>query len=249
MIIRANVSIVIVLAALAGSMGAAAQVFADIEAGAAFPGYNAVRIPSETGTLFSLAEETPSGAVPVMRIRAGYTVGGRHSFSVLAAPLLVRGSGRLDENVDFGGTGFSAGSEIETLYRFDSYRISWQWLFYNNGGLSIGAGLTGKLRSADISVMGDEGFARRSDLGVVPLINFRMQWKLMSAYSFLLDGDALWSPYGRAEDVLVAFQYHKDDDTDFRIGYRILEGGSDGGGNVYTFALFHYVTAGMRMRL
>jgi len=33
-----------------------------------------------------------------------------------------------------------------------------------------------------------------------------------------------------------------------RLGYRVLEGCSDGGGNVYTFALFHYITAGVTVR-
>ena len=232
-----------------GIPGLWAGVFADIEAGAAISGYNDVRIPSSTGTSFSLARQTPSGAVPVLRLRTGYAFKSGHSVSVLAAPLLVRGSGTLDENVSFGTTVFSADSRVESLYRFDSYRISWQWRFFERDGLSLAAGLTGKVRSADISLMGEDGYSRRSDLGVVPLINFRVQWKFVPSYSLLLDGDALWSPYGRAEDVLVAFQYHKDEDTDYRIGYRVLEGGSDGGGNVYTFALFHYLTAGIRMRL
>lgn len=30
--------------------------------------------------------------------------------------------------------------------------------------------------------------------------------------------------------------------------YRLLEGGSDGGGSVYTFSMFHYASAGVRYR-
>ncbi len=55
----------------------------------------------------------------------------------------------------------------------------------------------------------------------------------------------LASPYGRAEDANLAFQYRYSNDALFRIGYRVLEGGSDGGGNVYTFAAFHFITAGI----
>ncbi len=226
-----------------------ADIFTDIESGVAITGYNDVRIPADGGTPLSLARETPSSPVPIIRLRIGYTFSDTHSLSLLAAPLLVRGSGRLDEAVQYRDTLFSAGSEVESLYRFDSYRLSWQWNFLRSDTLSLGAGLTGKIRSADISLMGDEGYERRSDLGVVPLINFRVQWKFVPDFSLLLDGDALWSPYGRAEDVLLALQYHRTDSTEFRLGYRVLEGGSDGGGNVYTFALFHYLTAGLRIRL
>ncbi|MBN2511092.1 MAG: hypothetical protein JXB03_12505 [Spirochaetales bacterium] len=240
--------LMILFPSLSGLSFVSARMFTDVEAGAAFTGYNDARIPSETGTDISLSGDTPGPAVPVIRVRAGFVLWDRHSFSLLAAPLLVRGSGTLDRPVSFGGTVFSQGAEVESLYRFDSYRMSWQWQFYEGRRLSAAAGLTAKLRSADISLMGDEGYARRSDLGVVPLINFRLQWKFLPEYSLLLDGDALWSPFGRAEDVLVAFQYHRGGNTDFRIGYRVLEGGSDGGGSVYTFALFHYLTAGVRVR-
>jgi hypothetical protein len=107
--------------------------------------------------------------------------------------------------------------------------------------------LTGKIRSADIAIMDDSGYAHRSNLGVVPLINFGVRWDFARPFSILVDGDALASPYGRAEDVLVALQYSPSERVDWRLGYRILEGGSDGGGDVYTFALFNYVMAGLRV--
>lgn len=225
------------------------QFFSDIEAGAALTGYNDVQIPADTGTAFSLAEETPAGVVPAIRIRAGYTFADKHRVWILAAPLRVQGSGNLSEPVSYKGVNFAEGEAVESIYRFDSYRLSWQWDFIQNDDFSLGAGLTAKIRSADITLMGESGFARRSDLGVVPLINFRMQWTFADLFSLLLDGDALWSPYGRAEDVLLAIQYHTSDKAAFRLGYRVLEGGSDGGGNVYTFSLFHYLTLGFTVSL
>lgn len=225
------------------------QFFSDIEAGAALTGYNDVQIPSDNGTAFSLADETPAGIIPAIRIRAGYTIADRHRLWLLAAPLQVQGSGILSKPVSYKGVDFAQGEAVESIYRFDSYRLSWQWDFIQNDDFSLGAGLTAKIRSADITLMGDSGFARRSDLGVVPLINFRMQWAFADPFSFLLDGDALWSPYGRAEDVLLSIQYHTNDKAAFRLGYRVLEGGSDGGGNVYTFSLFHYLTLGFSISL
>ncbi len=222
-----------------------AQAFIDVESGAAFSGYNDVRIPSDTGTKFSLSSETPLSPVPVVRIRAGYTFADRHTVSFLIAPLTVQGSGSADRDILFQDTVFSKGTKITSTYRFDSYRFTYRWSFHKKKDIDLGIGLTGKIRSADIALMSDSGYAHRDDLGFVPLINFRAEWYFLDELGFLLDGDALVSPYGRAEDVNLALLYRYLPDTVFRIGYRILEGGSDGGGDVYTFALFNYITAGI----
>lgn len=222
-----------------------AQAFLDVEGGAAFSGYNDARIPSDTGTKFSLSEETPSSAVPVFRIRAGYTFNDRHTVSVLIAPLTVQGTGTADRDITFQDKTFLKGSKITSTYRFDSYRLTYRWTFLKRDDLDLGIGLTGKIRSADIALMNESGYAHREDLGAVPLINFRAEWYFSGDLGVLLDGDALISPYGRAEDANLALLYRYSPETVFRIGYRVLEGGSDGGGDVYTFALFNYITAGI----
>ena len=222
-----------------------AQAFVDIEAGAAFTGYNNVAIPADTGTKVSLANETPAGAIPIFRIRAGYTFADRHTVSVLAAPLTAKGSGKASSEITYQGIVFPAGSDITSIYRFDSYRLTYRWDFFKNEVIDMGIGLTGKVRSADIAFAGNAGYVSRTDLGVVPLINFRLDWRFIEPVSLVLDGDALVTPFGRAEDVQLALAWRYSDSATFRLGYRVLEGGSDGGGNVYTFALFHYATAGI----
>jgi hypothetical protein len=222
--------------------------FIDIEAGLAFTGYNDVRIPSESGTMVSLKTDTVPDPAFALRVRIGYAFGERHTVFALAAPLLVRGSGITDRELIYFGATFPAGTELESTYRFDSYRLSYRYLFIDGNSFSLAAGLTAKLRSADISLMSDTAYARRSDLGVVPLISFMAEWKLVPQLSLLIDGDALVTPFGRAEDVLAALQYRPSDSVAYRLGYRILEGGSEAGGSVYTFALFHYVTMGLTVR-
>ncbi len=64
----------------------------------------------------------------------------------------------------------------------------------------------------------------------------------------MLDGDALAAPQGRAEDVTAAPRIGFGDRVDARVGYRVLEGGSDVD-EVYGFALFHYAVAGITVRL
>jgi hypothetical protein len=224
---------------------AASQAFLDVEGGAAFTGYNDLRIPSDTGTRLSLAEDLSSDPALALRLRLGYTFAGRHTATILIAPLTVRGSGTLDKDVAYQGKTFAEGTRVDSMYRFDSYRLTYRYSFIRTDKLVAAAGLTGKIRSADIALMSDTGYAHRDDLGVVPLINLWVQWKFTEPFSLLLDTDALWSPFGRAEDALLALQYHLNPNVAFRLGYRVLEGGSDGGGDVYTFALFNYLTAGI----
>jgi hypothetical protein len=231
-----------------GALGLQAEGFMEVEAGTAFTGYNDVRIPNDTGTKISLATDTRSDPAFAFRVRGGYTFGDRHSLMVLVAPLTVRGSGTLDRAVSYQGQSFAEGTKLESSYRFDSYRLTYRYTIVKNDSLRLAAGLTAKLRSADIALMSDTAYAHRSDLGVVPLISALAEWKFAGSSSLLLDADALVSPFGRAEDVLLALQYHLSDPVAIRIGYRLLEGGADGGGNVYTFALFHYATAGISIR-
>lgn len=225
------------------------QAFLDVEGGAAFTGYNDVRIPSGSGDLVSLKTDIASAPALALRVRTGYTFGGRHTVLALAAPLNVYGSGTLARTISYQGVSFPAGTEVSSLYRFDSFRLGYRYAFVKNDALVLAAGLTGKLRSADIAIWSASAYAHRSDLGVVPLLSLLVEWRFTEPFSLLLDADALASPFGRAEDALLALQYHPSERVAARIGYRILEGGSEGGGNVYTFALFHYLTAGLRVEL
>jgi len=222
--------------------------FLDVEAGAVFTGYNNVQIPSDSGTRFSLANEIVSSPALILRVRGGLTMAGRHSIFALAAPLTVRGRGTLGRDINFQGKIFHQGTEVHSTYRFDSYRLTYRYTAIDRPSFGMGAGLTAKIRSADISLMSDSAYASRSDLGVVPLINLMVRYKMTERTGLLLESDALWSPYGRAEDVLLAFQYSPAENHTLRIGYRMLEGGADGGGNVYTFSMFHYVTAGITVK-
>jgi len=222
--------------------------FLDVEMGAAFTGYNDVRIPSETGDTISLATDTNSEPAVALRVRGGYTFADRHTVLALVAPLTVRGSGTLDRDVTYQTATFTAGTEVQSVYRFDSYRLTYRYTFVKTDAVELAAGLTAKLRSADIALMSAGAYAHRSDLGAVPLISFRAAWRMASPWSLAIDGDALVTPFGRAEDVLAALEYQPSDSVSYRLGYRVLEGGSDGGGSVYTFALFHYVTAGITVR-
>jgi hypothetical protein len=220
----------------------------DLETGAAFTGYNDVRIPADVGTFFSLADDLDPKPVWFYRIQAGAELG-RHGIVLLYAPLLVKSTGSIDKNVTFYGKDFTAGTPLDGTYKFNSYRLTWRYTLVDNGTIRFAAGLTGKIRDAYIELKDGTESSRRTDLGVVPLIHLDFIWNMSQRLALTLTGDGLAAPQGRAEDFLLALIYRPQDDLELRIGYRLLEGGSDGGGSVYTFSMFHYATAGVRYRL
>jgi hypothetical protein len=224
----------------------------DIEAGPVFSGYNNVRIPGDTGTLFSLTEDLHARTALGLRARLSKTFGDRHWVSVLVAPLRVRSRGTLDRDVLFAGGRFTARlAELEALYRFDSYRLTYRYGLVRARRFRLDLGLTAKVRDAEISLDYRHVMlpgASKKNTGFVPLISFRADWQLGPRLGLVLDGDALGVPQGRAEDVTAALRVGFGDRVDARVGYRMLEGGSDVN-QVYGFALFHYAVAGITLRL
>lgn len=221
--------------------------FVDVEAGAAFPGYNDVQVPNDsTGTRFSLSDALDVDPVAAMRFRAGL-ITGRHTISVFASPLRLNGSGVLAEDIDFSGETFTSGQNVDGLYRFDSYRLTWRYKLVNNPGLSFSGGLTAKLRDAEIKLESGNTSASTTNTGFVPLFSFKLRWTPFCSWSLLLDGDALVGPVGRAEDVLLAAVYSASPKLDLRAGYRVIEGGADVE-TVYNFTLVSFVTAGVNYR-
>lgn len=241
-----RLAVALSVAILAVPAGLAALTFwIDAESGAVFSGYNDVQIPDDTGTRFSLTDDLSADPVWFFRLRVGADLG-RHSLWVLFAPLTVRSDGALAADLVFDDRTFPAGTPLEAEFRFNSYRLTYAYTLYESRQLSVAAGLTAKLRDAWIAVEGGAQDARRSNLGFVPLVHLRLHWRFLPAFGLLVEGDGLAAPQGRAEDFFGGLTWTAAPGLTVRAGYRVLEGGSAGGGSVYTFSLFHYVTAGVR---
>jgi hypothetical protein len=244
-----RLSCLLVLALVAPAV---AHWYVDIEAGPVFSGYNDVRIPGNTGTLFSLTEDLHARTALGFRVRLSKTFGDRHWVSVLVAPLRVESRGTFNRDVLFAGTLFPAGDHLLTgLYRFDSYRLTYRYGLVRARRFRLDLGLTAKIRDAEIRLtyaVGIMEHASKKNTGFVPIVSFRADWSLSQRLGLVLDGDALGVPQGRAEDVTAALRIGFGDRVDARVGYRVLEGGSDVD-EVYGFALFHYAVAGITVRL
>lgn len=225
-----------------------AQLSFDLETGLAMSGYNDVRIPGDKGTLFSLSQELKADNTVFYRVRLSYSLDSRNSFSILIAPLTIKSAGALARDVQFENVNFPANTEINATYKFNSYRVTYRYELYQGKSFQFGLGLTGKIRDAKIGLRSGTLESVKTNVGFVPLINFRFYMPVHDRFGFLLSGDALAAPQGRAEDVLAAFTYEISDRYSIKAGYRILEGGASND-EVYTFSLINYVAVGVMVRL
>jgi hypothetical protein len=225
-----------------------AQFFLDLETGIAGTGYSDVRIPGAGGTFFSLKDDLGGKPELFYRVRAGYTINNRHTLSLLYAPLELTYKGRPGFDILFQDVTFGAGTDLTGIYRFNSYRLTYRYDIVRREKLTFGVGFTAKIRDAKIALESAASSAKKTNVGFVPIINFRLDWQALERLGVLLDGDALAAPQGRAEDVLLAATYSLSDHVRIKIGYRMLEGGADND-VVYNFALINYGVVGLIVKL
>ncbi len=222
---------------------AKSQTVFDVETGLVVTGYNNVRIPGNTGTLFSLKNDLDANPGFFYRLRVSHTFNSRHTLSLLYAPLKLRSDGRFSDDLIFENVTFPAGTELKGVYKFNSYRLTYRYELIRTPSVTFGLGLTAKIRDASISLKSASLFSEKTNVGFVPLVNFRMLWHPGTRLGLLVDGDALAAKQGRAEDVLVAATYDVSGNLRLKAGYRILEGGADNA-EVYNFALLNYFSVG-----
>lgn len=226
-----------------------AQFRLDLEGGI-IPGtnYNKVRIPSKGGSQVNLSEDLNSNAKAFYRIRLGYTFAKRHNILLLYAPLTLRYHGSFDRNIDFNGQNFAAGSPVDVYYKFNSYRLTYRYNFIEQGRWQVGAGLTAKIRDADIRFKNEITDTHYDNVGFVPIINFYARYKPSYHWSFLVEGDALAAKQGRAEDIFAGTSYQVNSALGIKFGYRVLEGGADND-KIYNFNWVNYISAGILISL
>jgi hypothetical protein len=235
-----NIMLVIILS----STFSYAQTSIDIESGIVVTGYNNVQIPRATGTRFSLYNQIETDPAIFFRARLNYTINNRHTISALYAPLSLFGAGLIDEPVSFEGVTFPANDTLKSTYMFNSYRLTYRYDFVETDKIKFGLGFTAKIRDAAITLKSNDTSSTKTNVGFVPIINFNFEYRPTDNLNLILNGDALAAPQGRAEDVMLALQYRFNNHVDFKVGYRILEGGADVA-EVYNFSLFHYGLVGL----
>ena len=204
-----------------------AQALVDVETGSVMTGYNDIRIPGDLGTLFSLKDDLKSKTKIFYRLRASYTLQSRHMISLLYAPLEIKSAGRVPYKISFNGVFFDADTDLNSIYKFHSYRLTYRYHLISQTKIILDLGFTAKIRDANVHLYSTKQTTESTSIGFVPIINFNFNWNINEAWDLHLNGDALVTPQGRAGDIQLAITYQCSDPINIRMGYRILEEGTD----------------------
>lgn len=223
------------------------QLFVRAESGIVFPSYNDVAIPGNTGTKFSLKDDLKVNPRPFFRLNLIYE-SKKHHINLLYAPLSFNSEGQFNEAISFQDYIFPANTELEGFYKFNSYRLTYRYKFVTTDKLEFGFGISGKIRDAEIKLSDNTHNESKTDLGFVPLFSMHIHYFVNENFKINLEGEALGAKQGRAEDFILSLNYKINENIHTFIGYRVLEGGSDGS-SVYTFAWFNYYTLGINIKI
>jgi hypothetical protein len=218
----------------------------EFEIGPAWQSKNEVQIPNPEGDRFNLSDFS-SGAELSYRVTAEHTFAERHIVRMIVAPLAFRQSGEFEAPVRFDDQRFDANRATDTSYRFNSYRLGYRYAVLPDGPFRLLAGGTLKVRDAKVRVSQGDLSESYSNVGVVPLLSAQFSYVPSERLSLLLDVEGLGAPQGRAIDALLGARYQMNEQLDFTVGYRMLEGGADND-DVYTFSWIHYAVASVGFR-
>jgi len=219
----------------------------DLEWGAAWQYRNEVQSPNtSSGSRFALDALTGKGPVSTPRLELTWRLNPRDDLRLVAAPLRLSDQGLLSQAVQFEGRSFAPGS-TSADYRFDSYRATWRRTVFESPDWTLKAGVTGKIRDAEITLRQSSTSASRTDVGFVPLLHLHAQRQLGDRARLQFDGDGLASPRGRAFDLSLRYIHDFQNGFSGFAGLRMLDGGADND-SVYNFARFYYLTVGLSLK-
>jgi len=235
--------VLFILICLTFNLSINAQTFVNIESGVLFTGLNNIR-NGTNGTLFSLKNDLSTPPSPFLRLRAGFLLNNKHHFSILYAPLKSLVTGTIDRNILFDGKYFKANIPLEAVYKFNSYRLTYNIRITDNDKFKFGLGLSAKIRDAGTSLKNKELLSKNFSVGFVPLINVLANWNISQKAIIDFLGEGIITSKGRAIDLSLSGRYSFTKSLQGNIGYRLLEGGANGTKR-YNFIQLHFIFASL----
>lgn len=216
----------------------------------AFGTNNDIQQPNDqSGTRFSLDKDFSRrhGGVFSPRVEVEYNIK-RHHIIATGAWLTNRFEGVAPRDIHYAGILFPQGTGVDAEYSFNTYRLGYRYRIVEKQKINFELGATILLRDAFISLEDNSDKGVFSNVGVAPLISYYFEWMATERLSLLSYGDALAVKAGRAEDIFAGAKYSFTPTIEGILGYRLLEGGSDGN-RVYTMATFHFISVGVAFRI
>jgi hypothetical protein len=220
-----------------------AQPFVNLESGALFTGVNDIR-NGNNGTLFSLKNDFKTPVSPFLRVRVGYLSNGKNHFSFLFAPLKIVETETVENDILFEGQTFKANLPVEVVYKFNSYRFTYNRRIIDKTHFKFGLGLSLKIRDAGVSLKNATLLRENFNIGFAPLINLLANWDISQKMGIDFFGEGLAASKGRAIDISLSGRYSFTKNLQGNIGYRLLEGGANGT-NGYNFIQLHFIFASL----
>jgi hypothetical protein len=220
-----------------------AQPFINIESGAFFTSINDIR-NGNNGTLFSLKNDFQTPVCPFLRLRFGYLSNEKNHFSVLFAPLKIVETETIKNDILFEGKTFKANLPIEAIYKFNSYRFTYNRRIINKDHFKFGIGISLKIRDAGVSLKNINLMSESFNIGFVPLVNLLANWDITQKMGVVFFGEGIVASKGRAIDLSLSGRYSFTKSLQGNIGYRLLEGGVNGT-NRYNFIKLNFIFASL----
>jgi hypothetical protein len=242
-----SLSVILISSAVAGEVQehTVPTLVIELEGGPLWQTINDIQIPNNSeGTRFSLVDFAGRGPYPAGRMYITWNIGPRHGLRLLLAPFSITEKIDPEETVRFEGEEFAAGNPIEATYKFNSWRMSYRYMFHRGDRFTWHIGFTAKIREAKIELASSGISSDKPDIGFVPLLHLSGDMKLLQRLRVSADLDALAGGPGRAEDFSLKLRCGITRNLCVSAGYRTLEGGADVE-EVYNFAWLHYAVVSL----
>lgn len=236
---------------LMGSVVFATEAYAEdnfdilIETGAVWQSRNDVQIPSNSGTRLEV-DEFNDGPFYYYRIESYYRVNQKHALRLVYAPFEIEVTGRPGKAVVFDGQAFSDSEDLTIRYKFNSYRLSYIYGFWDFGDDQLNLGFTGKVRDAKTTFSQSNISESYDNVGFVPLLYFEYQKTLNSNWNLNFNVDLAAAAQGRAVDAALKARYKFREKSSLGVGVRSLEGGADNE-KVFAFSWFNYALLELKL--
>ena len=112
----------------------------------------------------------------------------------VSSPLKIVANGTIDRDILFDEKNFMANLPLEAVYKFNSYRLTYNRRIISNDKFKFGLGFSAKIRDAGTSLKNKELLSENFSIGFVPLINLITNWDISQKMGIDFFGEGIAAP-------------------------------------------------------